>query len=82
MPVPMISSASAHSAMIPTGASARWVTAPSANPDAITSGAAATTCPITRALFNEALATSPTVQPTASAAPKNPAATGVRCPSR
>ena len=46
------------------------------------SGAAATNRTTTRVRFTEALAISDTVQPTASTAPKNPAATGTMLASR
>jgi hypothetical protein len=74
----VIISAAAHTATNHRGASANWVSAPSANPVAITSGATATVRLITRSLLSDALPISPTVQPIASPAPRNPAATGVR----
>jgi len=81
-PAPVINSATAHTATRPNDAASNWVSAPSANPVAITSGATATVRLITRLLRSEALLISPTVQPIASPAPRNPAATGVRWASR
>src|ERR687893_1640284 len=75
-PVPVISSASAHTATNPKDASSYWVTAPSANPTAITNGATVTVRAISRLLRSDALLISPTVQPMARPAPRKPAATG------
>src|SRR5215207_5270016 len=81
-PVPVISSATAHTATSPTGASSNWVSAPIASPVAITNGATATVRTIIRLLLSEALLISPMVQPMARPAPRKPAASGVRWASR
>src|SRR6516165_1117300 len=73
IPIPATANAIVQSATDPTVASWRWVTAPSARPAATTTGAAAIT---------DALTISLTDQPTASAAPRNPAAMGVRWANR
>src|SRR6201999_225169 len=63
-PVPVMNNATAHTATRPAGASSYWVAAASTSPTAITNGATATVRLITRSLRREALAISPTVQPT------------------
>jgi hypothetical protein len=82
IPIPATSSANVHAATVPADALSRWVSAPSARPDATTIGAATITRPIARGLSSDALTISETVQPTASAAPRNPAASGVMCANR
>ena len=82
MPAPVIVSASAHVTTRPADAFSTWLTAVRIRPSAITSGAAMTTRLMTFLLFSDALKSSLTAQPMASAAPRNPAATGTRCAKR
>ncbi len=62
-------------------ASSTWVAAARTRPAAMISGAVTTTRLTTSLLLSEALRISLTAQPTASAAPRNPAVTGTRCAS-
>ena len=75
--IPVMSNATTHTAITPMDASSNWLTAANARPVAITSGATATMFAIAFGFVHGlAPAISLSVQPMASATPRNPAATG------
>ncbi|SKU21917.1 Uncharacterised protein [Mycobacteroides abscessus subsp. abscessus] len=81
IPAPVTTKPSAQHPISRTVAPSRCNTPARNSPAATTAGATDTTRETVRA-WTDALIISPTVHPNAKVAPRNPAATGLRCPSR